>query len=503
MFRSLTLCFLLLTTPAAAAGLADSVSTWPGKTYADYYADYQLLCDSLFEGPHRDHARLLELLSEAAAADPTGEWELNRRLVAIHADMYRQRGGGFVIEGDSTAEDFAERFLAVAATAERKRLSMVALRARIDAADCYRIYAQDYQQAFSLYGRLADELSGIPTRDFPMRPSVYREIAGLYFSFREYREAETFYRMIVEDAEARSDAHNSYFQALLGLGLCYRYDGSDYERSDSCFHALYEGIAVAQPSVRAVWSGIALGSLGKNRYLTGDFDGALPLLQAAVQQISRPNDYPFLSDVHVCLADIYIHKHDLRAASEHIDRAFDLYEQSGIPDKNPEMYRVQGHYLAALGKIEQASKQMDSALRAVARQNEAYSGLILRRVEQQLRDADNRISRQKIGFYRLLTLIVSGVLVLISLLLALIASLYRKKRRAYHELVRQNQKWAGVAIDTEEPAPDEALPEPDDEAARTIPDAMPATVSDAKPAAVTAVHPDPAQSDPVQPDRTP
>lgn len=296
MSRSLLLWFLLLTASASAAGLADSVSTWPGKPYAAYHDDFKALCDSLFEGPRKDHARLLELLAEAAAADPTGEWDLNRRLVAIHADLYRQRHGGLVIEGDSTAEEFADRFLAVARAADRKRLPMVSLRARYDAATCYRIYAQDYERTFSLFNRLAADLSRVATHDFPLRPAVYREIADLYLGFREYREALNLYRIIAEDHEARENVYRVYYHALLGMGLCYRNDRNDYERSDSCFRAILSGIAEDEAYIRTMWSGIALGSLAKNRYLRGDYEGALPLLRAAADEIHRPNDYPFLSD---------------------------------------------------------------------------------------------------------------------------------------------------------------------------------------------------------------
>lgn len=55
-----------------------------GKSYGAYHDTFKGVCDSLFEGPRQNHDRLLQLLAEAAAADPTGEWELNRRLIVVH-----------------------------------------------------------------------------------------------------------------------------------------------------------------------------------------------------------------------------------------------------------------------------------------------------------------------------------------------------------------------------------------------------------------------------------
>lgn len=442
----LSLALLLSALSPLAVQASNPVLGWIGQPYGIYHDSYKALSDSLFEGPHRDHRELLRLLADAAEADPSGEWELNRQLVSIHTDMYRHREGGFVINGGSSAEEFARQFLEVAAAAQQKQLPLVRLRAIFDAAECYRLYAQNYERAFSLYNKLVTELASVSTRDFPMRPNIYREVANLYFHFREYDDAKTYYRIIAQDPEAKASLYLPYYPALHGLGICYRNGEGDYVRSDSCFHALLDDVTkVGEPAFH-LWGGIAEGSLGQNQYLQGHYDAALPLLLSAARDITRPNDYAFLSQIHVSLVDIYLGQRNIPAAGRHLDRALELHRATLLPMKSPELYRVQSKYMAYTGHPEQAAALVDSVLSASARDAEAFSGLVLRRVEQRLRESDNRIATEKVRFYRSLAIIAGIGLVVFLALLSVIASLYRKKHRAYRELVRRNQQWAGVRV---------------------------------------------------------
>lgn len=446
MKRSLLFALLLSLLFPLSAQESNPLLKWVGKPYGMYHDDYIAFCDSLFEGPHRNHDLLLRLHAEAARADRDGEWELNRQLVTVHTDMYRHREGGFVINGDSSAEDFARRFLDVARTAREKKLPLVRLRAIFDAANCYRLFAWNYERAFALYNRLTAELPAVSTRDYPPRPYVYREIATLYFNFREYKDAKKYYRIIAEDPDARDNCYLPYFPALQGLGVCYRDGDGDYVRSDSCFRAILDTVNKEGGHSQWLWRGLAEGSLGENQYLQGNYDAALPLLLSAAGHITRPNDYGYLSEVHTWLADIYLRQKNLSAAGEHLDRALELHRATLLPQKSPELYRVQGKYMSYTGHPEQAAVLVDSAQTAASLEAEAFSGLVLRRVEQRLRESDNRVSAEKVQFYRLLAIIAGIGLVIFLILLSVIASLYRTKHRAYRELVRRNQEWAGVRV---------------------------------------------------------
>lgn len=62
-----------------------------GKEYSDYFSEYETLCDSLFAGDSLSRVKLVRLFTEAAAAAPTDEWELDRRRVEGHVRFYESR----------------------------------------------------------------------------------------------------------------------------------------------------------------------------------------------------------------------------------------------------------------------------------------------------------------------------------------------------------------------------------------------------------------------------
>lgn len=417
-----------------------------GKTYGEYHDKYQSLQDSLFDGAGKNHQELLRLLKEAAQYDETGEWELTWQLVAVNIDLFEERNGTYQINGGQLGMDFAGQLLDIAETAREKHFPHLQARALFDAANCYCIYIQNYERAFFVFNKLADLLSTISTYDYPVKPYVYNEIGKLYFNFREYDEAEYYFRLVKDDPALRDNYYNPYFAALHGLGLCYRNNKADYVRSDSCFYAILDTISRDDEQVRRMWSGIIAGCLGVNRYLQGQYDEALPWLLSASQKITRPNDFPYLQEIHTWLADIYLRKEDIAAAGKHISTALDLHAQTLIPEIPPELYSVQSKYMSYTGHPQEATALLDSALVVTSRQNESFSGLVLCKIEQQLREADNQIHRQETSFYRLIVIIICIALIILLSLLIMVAFLYRKKRQAYHELVRQNQKWAGIIV---------------------------------------------------------
>lgn len=418
-----------------------------GKTYGEYHDKYQRLQDSLFVDGGKNHQELLRLLKEAARYDKTGEWELTWQLVAVNIDLYNQRNGAYQISGEQAAVDLAGQLLQIAETARINQFPHLQARALFDAANCYCIYVQNYERAFSIFNKLANLLATISTCDYPVKPHVYNEIAKLYFNFREYDEAEHYFRLVKDDPALRDNYYHPYFAALHGLGLCYRNNNADYVRSDSCFYAMLDTISRDDELVRRVWAGIIEGCLGVNRYLQGQYDEALPWLLSASQKITRLNDFPYLQEIHTWLADVYLRKEDIAAAGKHISAALDLHKQTLIPEIPPELYSVQSKYMSYTGHPQKAAALLDSALVVTSRQNESFSGLVLCKIEQQLREADNQIHRQETSFYRLIVIVICIALIILLSLLIMVAFLYKKKRQAYHELVRQNQKWAGIIVD--------------------------------------------------------
>lgn len=137
--------------PVFAQQVRNPLLEMVGKGCGNYFDEYEALCDSLFSGDSLARAELVRLFSEAAAADPAGAWELDWRRIAGHVRFYASRKGGYTPSADYTAAMFAEELLGIAHEADRKGFQTLRLRSLFNAAAVYRIFAQEYEQAFACY----------------------------------------------------------------------------------------------------------------------------------------------------------------------------------------------------------------------------------------------------------------------------------------------------------------------------------------------------------------
>lgn len=449
-----------------------------GKAYGECFERYEAISDSLFFGESSCRSRLVQLLAEAAQADPSGEWELNRRMAECHVRFYDSRDGGFIPTEEYTTEQFAQDLLAVAHEAQDKGFLYVRLRALFKAGDACRIFMQEYERAFACYLEVASVLDTLSQREFPWKLYMYKEIADFYISFREYTDAERFYRKITEDPDVTYKNNHRLYPALSGLAHCYTNLGQ-YQRSDSCYLRILELCAPIEGD-RYVWEGIASGNIGYNYYLRGDMDKALSWMEPALKKMKRPNDDPYTSNLAANIANIYLSQNDLANGSKYLAIALDYHRRTRYPAKSSTLLEVITRFHILKDDHPKASLYLDSTLRAKEKEQEAYSGLVLRRVEQQLRDADRRMHERELDaeklrstFYKRTVFWVSAALVAILLLSLLLAIYYRRTRQAYHELVLRSQQWArvegatGTTVSEETVNPSAPVPVPDS-ADRTI-----------------------------------
>lgn len=458
-----TFCFGTISAQQHKNPLLDMI----GKPYGDYFDPYVALCDSLFSGDSDGRARLLSLLAEAAAADPTGEWELDRQRMEKHVRFYNSRNGGFTPSADYTTEDFTTDLLNIATRAQKEGFTYIHLLTLFNAGDAFRIFAQDYEQAFRCYLAVAAELEKVTQKEFPWKLFIYREMAYCYSSFREYKEAAVYWQKIIDDPYATLKNNHRLYPALHGLGVYYR-DVQKYDQSDSCFARILQ-LSAPIPEDSYVWEGIAKGNIGNNHYLRGDMDKALEWMIPALQKIQRPEDDSYTVQLAADIADIYLKKGDTRSAKKYLDTALRYHNRSRLPRKSSHLLQVMAHYHAASAGQPAVSAYLDSALLAKESENEAFSGLVLRRVEQRLRAADRKAYEQELNaekmrsdMYRFTAIVIACALTVILLLLFAVSFYYHRTRRAYRELVRKSQEWAGIEPSKLEAATD-ALGDGDEE----------------------------------------
>lgn len=423
-----------------------------GKPYSEYHDVYMQIMHTLLHDDSFSRIELTRLFDEAAKADKSGEWRLLCDMVQNTVLFYESRKGGFTWSSDYTAEDYSDKMAAIAKEAEKKGFRLIKTFALYQAAEGYHVFAQNYERAFACYLEAADELETISTKEFPPRLGIYNHIANLYLTFREYNEAITFYKKVADDPDAVDNYSGSYYPALNGLGLCYRNGYNNYDRSDECFRKLIQEIKPYELE-RMVWEGIAEGNIGCNFYLRGDYDTALTWLISSIDKITRHEDFAFVSNRAVNVADIYLKKNQPLEAKKYIDKALECHTLLGLPEKKSSLYEVLFKYHIYMGDRQLAELYHDSVVMAKNRESETYSGLVLRHIEQQLRASDKKVHEQELTNEKIKnnllwrTIIIgAGALVIILFLLWIVFALYFRKRNAYRELVRKNQDWAGMSF---------------------------------------------------------
>lgn len=441
----LILVLLILSTKTLSAG--NPFLPMVGKPYTEYYTEYKKIVDQEIYRDSLSRVNLLNLLKEAATKDITGEWEFNYRNIENHIKFFESRQGGFVALSDYSADDFIDCFLNCAEEARERGFNFLELHFIYDAADGYRIFKQNYERAFHYYLLLAEKLNEPPFQKFPLRGKIFNTIADLYYTFREYDDAIHYY------SEAMRGVNSDVCYSLNGFGLSYR-KKEDYEKSNLYFNLILDSARLIEDSrIFDNWEGIAIGNIGINHYLTGDLEGALPVLITATEKIRRIDDYPFLSSCAVWIANIYIQKRDKKAAEKYINLALEKHEATGIQEMSSAMYQLLFNYYLFIGDRQKTALYQDSTLIAKNRENELFSGLVLRHIEQRLRANDKIIYDKELEtekmrgkFFKRLAIVAIVALILILTLLWIVFVLYYHKRNAYRELVRKNQNWAGMSF---------------------------------------------------------
>jgi tetratricopeptide (TPR) repeat protein len=310
----------------------------------------------------------------------------------------------------------------------------------------------NYELVFELCIVQNERLQLVSSDDIPEKATYFIPIGNAYYAFKDYPKAIFYYNKVLEE---KSNTRNEYPKqsARNGMGLSYRYGYDDFDRSDSCFYAIIEAseylIGNEYPSY--VWVGIAEGNIGINMMLRQEYDRAIPLLKSSMEKMVQHHDYAFASGPAINLADIYLKKGNLSEAKRYIDLANDYQSKMPREGRMSKIYEVMSKYYSAMGNVALSMDFMDSTLKANKQHEEKFNAMLLLRMEQkELAQRQNELIQEKKlrqhAQFRFLILVVAFIV--ISVLLAFLFLLYRRKRAAYQVLVRKSQQWAMADVKT-------------------------------------------------------
>ena len=417
-----------------------------GKKYATYAKELRDEMEVFNTADTANVRRTVEMMKEAARETGNKAWELEaiwcEKVMSYIKDEIKQ---GFPVPKELLIQDRFE----LLAQAIKYKIPQLELKYRDNIVeDAWTI--RNYELAFKQGALLVERLMEISSDDIPEKANYFTRIANAYYHFKDYRQAMVYFNRILEEKENAVN-QGAHLTALNSLGLCYRYVDRDYERSDSCYHAILQTVFIDYFEIirSEIWYGIAEGNIGRNMLLRNEYDRAVPWLDSSLEKVVKNKDYAFAAGVAVSLSDVYLNQGDLRQAKHYLDSAIAYYNTSPRENTLPRIYEMAGKYYAAAGDAQLCLAYMDSCLQANEQYGEQFNAMLLLRMEQE-KSVKQQIQldheKEIRSYMQIRLLLLSAGFILIFILLVTLFIVYRRRQAAYRELVRKSQEWAHRAV---------------------------------------------------------
>ncbi len=442
----LVLLFLLF--PAlSVAGTGNPFFRMIGQPYASYMQemkDMRYYMDYVWSREKTDS--VMQYMQEAATAAGNRRWEFEQRLLTL---SYR-----FHYEPGFTPGQVIRYLKDLSRDAAEARDTLITLRTQFELMSAYWSFTKDYEDAFEIANLLTKGMANIRVNELPEKLHSALRIGEMYYQFRDYENARTFYNQVLETPEAA--AHFHLLQSTYnGLALIARYHDNDLDASDRYLHLI---LTIPQSGTATTehmesWKGIANGNLGYNRFLRKRYKEAIPDLDFAREQMARLNDYSYAGSMAITLADIYLKLGDQASCKKYLDLVEEYNGKTETYQSPTSLYPVLCKYYLSTGNTRLGEQYMDSVIATQKRAGEEFNQLKLVRaeqrshkLEQQAKDEELKAEQQQVAKYRQIIVSIVIIVLLTGASAFLLILLQIRKRKAYRMLARKNRELAASGL---------------------------------------------------------
>lgn len=331
------------------------------------------------------------------------------------------------------------RFGEILRRAVKERNLAMELQAYYWLAQCARNNLCNYELSLDYYRLMRRSLRKVTQDEFPEKVRFMLLIANSYLEFADYDRALGAYMEIL-DRRVTPKSENYIISAKNSIGLIYRHK----EMADSSGYWFARVLESTDASRWPEWEGIASSNLGVNYLTQGDTLRAEPLLALALERALEYDDYGMAASNAVYLADISLAARRTDEAQSYLDIAGEHIGRLAGYNNKDAYFRAMGRYYMLRGDMPHAIVYHDSAYLAQKERGRKFSSSLLLRMEQKEHMQERQLSDARLRAKRSQLWVVLAGLLLVSALLVVCVRLYNKKRRAYRELVRRTQRWAGA-----------------------------------------------------------
>lgn len=313
----------------------------------------------------------------------------------------------------------------------------------ISAARAYRALAElywrideNYQLSFECHFKNI-EVARLLTEDvYPEKMADCAKIGAAFYSFKEYSKAIVYlkeglrYKPPHKLAPVQSDIRNT-------IGLYYQKTGN-LDSSDYYFNQILQN----ETSRHEEWRGIAMGNMGYNQYLRGNYEKAIPLLQQDIIVAAKYNNPEFANKSIIWLGEIYVRQNNMAKAEEMAVQAKQFIVSKNLFDQYEFLYPLLSKIYSAKRNLVMGQKYLDSSLWAKDSVERKFSAMQLARAQQKIEQDQKQLEIGKLKNEKdnkiLQRNILIGFLLILSVLTLYIYRLI-KRRHKQERLVKDLQ----------------------------------------------------------------
>lgn len=416
---NVALLFVVLFIPYGADAQYDPLKNLSGK---ERELAIRKICDSIYYAP--------DTVTAYKIADRFKNYaeKINNDSLALHISLYKV----FVFSRrfyKNTDKDQVEKtFNALLETAIKKKFITVELDIRDVIANFYWDRLKNYELALQEYNTLGRLVERVTETGYPDKKKIYFHIGYAFFYFKDYVKAIDMFKKAIATTPWYEFQEYDYRHSLENLGTTYQ-ELNRLDSADHYFQLLQHYVTGKNDSV---WIGINNGNIGKNEYLRGNYDKAIPLLQFCVNRGIKDKDPGVAAGSQIVLADIYFKQNNIQAAVAATLKARELVLASGGYPHYRHLYPLLAKMYSTQGQFALAGNYVDSGFMVIDSLNRMYSGILMARAlqkdaigEQKARlvDAENSKKLMNIKMYAALSIAL--------IILFVTIFIYRNKRKQH------------------------------------------------------------------------
>lgn len=300
---------------------------------------------------------------------------------------------------------------------------------------------KNYSKAFDLGILLKNKLDEVDDKQFAGRRNAYVKLGEAYYIFKDYATSVKLLKNVIHTTPL-SFWDLSHLEALRISGICYANMPGMMMRSDSCFMAMM--LCNDRVFNRPVYDALALSNLGCNALIQGKFDKALALDLEVLPRLKQEKDYGHIAGMYSCQGFSHFGKGDYRSLSKVID-SISAYAHKDYYNRNKRLkqaYTLNANYYSVIGDARTAQLYNDSLVAIYKAEESEYSSQFISNARQKVKDEKIRLSAEQVEHQRHLIAFFLISLMVVSIGMAIILQLYRKRNAAYKALARKATEWA-------------------------------------------------------------